>query len=281
LFDYDYVGYKDPFAGPSKSLGAHKSILSTATTTMAKGSNASHTVSNSSTNQQESILPLFPLLSSHDQPTRLDASVSLLTSLPLGKSSTTSEVPTDVSYTIKRLVTGLGSANEAAREGFAVALAELISLLPIERARTILPLVLETSIAPGSADGKEERNLLFGRLFGLHALVRSGVLLHQEQPDSEQYKDTVLALLALSGRKSWMREPATWAIVEAVRALVSATPAPAWKQEACEWLVQRLLNDPREKARGWTPDKVALVLVMQQSGMVSSERRLLPVSVGR
>lgn len=235
---------------------------------MAKGSAVSQSAAaTSSSSQHDSILPLFPLLTSHDQPTRLDASVSLLTSLPLTAVNGASS--TDVSYTIKRLVTGLGSANEAAREGFAVALAELIALLPFDSARTILPLVLDTTTAPGSADGKEERNLLFGRLFGLHALVRSNVLLHKEQPDSEQYKDTILALVALSGRKSWMREPASWAIVEAVRSLISATSAPVWKQEVSEWLVQRLINNPREKARGCTPEKVALVLIMQQSGIVS------------
>lgn len=228
-------------------------------------------------------MPLFPLLSSHDWPTRLDASLSLLTALPAVTAAESTASDVDTSYTLTRLVNGLGSSNDAARQGFAVALTELVSRLPYEQARTVLPLVLSTSTPTGSADGREERDLLFGRLLGLHALVRSGVLVSVEDADGQAYKEVILALLALSGRKSWMREPAYWAMTEAVRALMlpsevspgskskkkAAATGPAWKDEMSAWLVQRLLNDSREKARGWSPEKVALVLALQSSGVVS------------
>ena len=64
-----------------------------------------------------SILPLFPLLSSHDPPTRLDASLSLIQSLPLDAAHPTPAASdADTDYAIKRLVTGLGSSNEASRQ---------------------------------------------------------------------------------------------------------------------------------------------------------------------
>lgn len=219
----------------------------------------------------ESILPLFPLLSSHDPPTRLDASLSLLTALPLNPSSSTEAAEdADTPYAIKRLVTGLGSSNEASRQGFAVALTELLARLPADKAATVLPLIITSSTPTAGSDSKEERELLFARLLGLHAVVRAGVLFRAEQ-DGEAFKEVILALLALSGKKSWIREPAYWTLIEAVRTLLE-NGAVEWREEIAAWVVQRLLVDSREKARGWNPEKIALVLVLQTYGVVSRRR---------
>ena len=215
-----------------------------------------------------SILPLFPLLSSHDPPTRLDASVSLISSLPsidLSGSTAPLSDDADTPYTIKRLVTGLGSSNQASRQGFAVALAELVARLPDDQAATVLPLVMSSSTPTAGAESREERDLLFGRLLGLHAIVRSNVVFKDTQVAAEGFKEVILALLGLSGKKAWMREPAYWVLVQAVRTLLElpAKAAPTWRDEQTAWIVQRLLVDSREKARGWGPDKIALVLILQ------------------
>ncbi|KAK4058782.1 DNA-directed DNA polymerase [Microbotryomycetes sp. JL221] len=222
----------------------------------------------SSATQGASILPLFPLLSSHDLPTRLDASVSLLSTLPVAgpsSSGSTSNGSTDVQYTIKRLVTGLGSANEAARPGFATALTELLSRLPHAEAAAVLPVIISSSTPTNSSDSKEERELLFGRLFGLHAFLRSGIPTSPQAQDEELFKEVILALVALSNKKSWIKESAYWVIVQAVRDLqqLQGKKAPKFKNDAISWVAQRLLVDAREKGRGWTPEKVALVLALQ------------------
>ncbi|KAM0756343.1 hypothetical protein T439DRAFT_345128 [Meredithblackwellia eburnea MCA 4105] len=218
-----------------------------------------------------SILPLFPLLSSHDAPTRLDASLSLIQALPSvavapspGIINTSDD---DTPYAIKRLVKGLGSSNEAARQGFAVALTELIARLPIDKSNSVLELILTTSTPPSGADSKEERDLLFARLFGVHAVFRSAIPYRQSTPD--QFKEAILALHSLSGKKSWIKESAYWVLIEGVKGLFALEEAdtPSWRKEAGEWLVQRLLVDAREKAKGWGPDKVALVLALQKAGV--------------
>ena len=225
--------------------------------------------------RKTSIIPLFPLLASHDVPTRLDASLSLLTALPsisLNKeiSESTSAEDADTPYAIKRLVKGLASSNEASRQGFAVALTELLARLPTDQSATVLPLIISLSTPTAATDSREERELCFSRLLGLHACIRSGVLSRPATTNGETFKEVILALLALGGRKSWMMEPAYWVLIEGVRTLLEleGEAIPQWKDGMTAWCIQRLLNDSREKARGFGPEKVALVLLLQSYGVV-------------
>ncbi|BGP13813.1 hypothetical protein JCM10213_006354 [Rhodosporidiobolus nylandii] len=211
---------------------------------------------------RQSILPLFPLLSSHQLSTRLDASVQLLNTLPL---AVPSPADADTPYALKRLIAGLASSNEAARQGFAVALAQLVALLPDDRAVAVLPQLFEQTTSKAGMDSREERDLLFARLMGLHALVRSGILTRTERANGEQWQEVIQALVGLGNKKTWIREPAYWVVCEALRALCESEAA--WKGESVKWAVQRLVNDAREKAKGWGPEKVAIVLVLQSYGV--------------
>lgn len=216
---------------------------------------------------KQSILPLFPLLASHDETTRLDASYTLLNSLPL---PTPPKNDADTPYAIKRLVAGLASSNESARQGFAVALAQLVETLPDEIAKDVLPAYDDATTSRAGMDAREERDLLFAKLVGAHALVRSGVLVRPTGEASnagESWKEVVQQLVALANKKSWIREPSYWVICEAIEALATA-PASEWKDDAIKWAVQRLVNDAREKAKGWGPDKIAVVLTLQAHGIV-------------
>ncbi|GAA6051861.1 hypothetical protein JCM3770_005503 [Rhodotorula araucariae] len=214
---------------------------------------------------KHSVLPLFPLLASHNPSTRLEAAAQLVRALPL---LATSDDP-DTPYALKRLVQGLASSNDAARQGFAVALAQLVALLPADshQVRRILPQVVEQTTPKAGADAREERDLLFARLMGLHALVRSGVLVRPDSSaagiDGDNWKETVQALVSLGNKKTWIREPSYWVVCEALRALCAAPDSLAWKADALQWAVQRLVGDAREKARGFSPEKVAVVLVLQ------------------
>ncbi|GAA5848454.1 hypothetical protein JCM8547_004518 [Rhodosporidiobolus lusitaniae] len=214
---------------------------------------------------RQSILPLFPLLSSHQLATRLDASIQLLATLPLqGAPVTDSDTP----YALKRLIAGLASNNDAARQGFAVALAQLVALLPDDKAAQVLPQLFEMTTSKAGMDNREERDLLFARLMGLHALVRSGVLLRageQVSKNGEAWQEVVGALVGLGNKKTWIREPAYWVVCGALRALLASDAA--FKDECIKWAVQRLVNDAREKAKGWGPEKVAIVLVLQAAGV--------------
>ncbi|GAA5968040.1 hypothetical protein JCM11641_003709 [Rhodosporidiobolus odoratus] len=212
---------------------------------------------------RQSILPLFPLLSSHQLATRLDASLQLLQALPLSAPSTSTDP--DTPYALKRLLAGLASSNEAARQGFAVALSQLVAVLPDDRANAVLPQLFEQTTSKAGMDSREERDLLFARLMGLHALVRSGVLVRSSAQEGGQWQETVQALVGLGNKKTWIREPAYWVVCEALKALLESEAS--WKDESTTWAVQRLVNDAREKAKGWGPEKVAIVLTLQSYGV--------------
>ncbi|GEM09587.1 DNA polymerasephi subunit [Rhodotorula toruloides] len=229
------------------------------------------------TGSQSSTLPLFPLLASHNPHTRTDAAAQLITALPLSLADP--QADPDTPYALKRLVSGLASSNEAARQGFAVALAQLVQSLPADiDAAAVLPALVEATTSRAGMDAREERDLLFARLMGMHALVRSGVLVRPHGPASnagENWKEVVLALVSLANNKTWIREPSYWVLCDALRALLEVDDGVAWKAETVQWAVQRLLGDAREKARGWSPEKVAIVLVLQSHGVEADYATLL------
>ncbi|GAA5875536.1 hypothetical protein JCM16303_000661 [Sporobolomyces ruberrimus] len=229
----------------------------------------------SASERKQSILPLFPLLASHDQTTRLDASYTLLNNLPL---PTPPKNDADTPYAIKRLLAGLASSNESARQGFAVALTQLVQTLPDEQAKKVLPQFEEaTSTSRQGLDSREERDLLFAKLVGSHALIRSGILVRPEGETSnrgESWKEIVQGLVTLGNKKSWIKEPSCWVICQAIESLVQA-PESDWKEDTIKWAVQRLVNDAREKAKGWGPDKIAIVLTLQAHGVDTDFKSIL------
>lgn len=220
---------------------------------------------------RHSILPLFPLLASHNPSTRLDAALHLVHALPQAQGPAAHANDADTPYALKRLVAGLASSNDAARQGFAVALTQLVALLPADspQARNILAQVFDQTTPKQGADPREERDLYFARLMGLHALVRSGVLV-RPGPDSTQdrWQECLGGLVSLANKKTWIREPSYWVVCDALQALCDAPDSLEWKHAALEWAVQRLVGDSREKARGFSPEKVAVVLVLQANNVV-------------
>jgi DNA polymerase phi len=121
--------------------------------------------------------------------------------------------------------------------------------------------------------GQEERDVLFACLFGLTAVVQSGLLVRTAPlPTSPASPAATLAsyralleyLLALGEKKSWLRESAWWAIVRAVDAVDASEVA--WRDEALEATVEMVYGgDQQRSGRGWSPEMVALTLRLQKA----------------
>jgi DNA polymerase phi len=204
----------------------------------------------------------------------------------------------DVAYSIRRLVRGLGSPRESSRLGFAVALTEvrakpqmyirpmlkfheLLSRTTTVSCAQILTLLLDATRTSGNQTGQEERDLLFARLFGLTAIVHSGLLLrtHPPLPRSASAPSTpescaaVLdALCALARAKSWLAEPAYWSIGHAMDCLAVANEEDMpWREEAVRNLFEEVFGEGSsadgeapKSGNIWTPEKIALALRAQR-----------------
>lgn len=116
--------------------------------------------------------------------------------------------------------------------------------------------------------GQEERDVIFARLFGLTAIIRSGLIVRTKplpfSASSEtsasslaSFQETVSNLIALGEKKSWLRESAWWSLGLAIDAL-NASDVP-WKDGAFDATVECVFSENA----AWSPEKVAITLKLQ------------------
>ncbi|XP_062224134.1 uncharacterized protein LOC133922706 [Phragmites australis] len=126
-----------------------------------------------------------------------------------------------VRYAIRRLIRGISSSREFARQGFALGLAivlESIRAISVEAVMKLIPNLLEYS---SSMKGPEAKDNILGRLFGFGALARSGRVSRQWTRDksSSIVKDFVSEVVNLGRKKRYLAEPAVAVILDLVRKL--------------------------------------------------------------
>ncbi|GAB1517408.1 DNA-directed DNA polymerase [Rhizoctonia solani] len=250
-------------------------------------------------------LPLFWPLSSASTDERLDASVKLINGLEqfqdskaaapiISSDSEDSEDDSeelnegdspkkskddlnseDVKYALRRLIRGLASPRESSRLGFSVALTELLTRLNTVDAASITSSILEASAISNSMKGQEVRDTLFARLFGLTAVIQSGLLFRTSRlttsPSAPEelglpasslvaYQTTVTELFNLGEKKSWLRESSWWSIDLALRSLHSSQGLE-WKDQAIQWTIETIYRG--DQAKEWTPEKLGLTVTFQ------------------
>ncbi|KAH8108174.1 DNA polymerase phi-domain-containing protein [Cristinia sonorae] len=240
-------------------------------------------------------LPLFWNLSSSSKKERIDASVKLIGALERFQAEFTPQENTsddeedddmegerekkkdgldalnaaDVSYSIRRLVRGLASPRESSRLGFAVALTELLLRINTVTCSQVLSLIVDASRTSGSMTGQEERDVLFARLFGLTAVIQSGLIVRDTLlsssasssttvSDASTFASIVSHFLSLSESKSWLRESTWWSFCLAVDRLGDSDVS--WRVEAFDSIIDIVYV----KNKVWTPEKVALTVRLQK-----------------
>ena len=118
--------------------------------------------------------------------------------------------------------------------------------------------------------GQEERDNLFARLFGITAIIQSGLLVRTDpltqSPSSAPDASTLLAfkeimdeLHSIGEKKSWLRESVAWTLVLVLDALQSSTTP--WKEDGFQYFLETVY----EKDPLWSPEKVALTLKIQSA----------------
>ncbi|KAI9701853.1 MAG: DNA-directed DNA polymerase [Candelina mexicana] len=172
------------------------------------------------------LVEIYEDLANENETIRLKAAHALLTKLSLEQAPTTQ----DIEKALNRLIKGLSSGRKSARIGFSIALTELLTQLfgPDTQFTSELHLkiegvleILQKQTRPvGSLPGQEQRDLYFGRLFGLEAVIKSDVLFLPTR--SFTLWDQVLDLIfELAKKKPWLCEECGWILYEAIPRLTA------------------------------------------------------------
>ncbi|KAI8810771.1 DNA polymerase phi-domain-containing protein [Cladochytrium replicatum] len=130
----------------------------------------------------------------------------------------------DVSYGLKRLVRGLPSSREGARQGFALALTELLRQLDFLNVCVVVEMVMKYTEITGGMREQEVREMHFGRIFGCMAIIRAEMLTRESTTISD-VEQVATILLECTKAKSYLPEAGYSALIELVMQIRSNNAA--------------------------------------------------------
>ncbi|TQE02591.1 hypothetical protein C1H46_011825 [Malus baccata] len=178
-------------------------------------------------------------------------------------------------YAVRRLIRGVSSSRECARQGFALGLSILVSTIPSIKVNSLLKLIVDFLEVSSSMKGQEQRDHLLGRLFAYGAIARSGRLAEEWVSDRNTplIKELTSLLIALASKKRYLQEPVVLVIVDLIEKLHS------------EALLNHILEAPglNEWFEGaiqiGNPDALLLALKIREKTLIESSSfgNLLPV----
>ncbi|KAH8550146.1 DNA polymerase phi-domain-containing protein [Umbelopsis sp. PMI_123] len=216
-------------------------------------------------------LPLYWDLASFDPQKRTTAAQTLISTLANfqadfeengGKADSTEDTldancAPDVSYALKRLIRGLPSSREAARQGYSLALTELLGLLKDITTKQTLDLLHQYTERTGAMTGEEARDMMFGRIFGLRSIISSGIL-SRSSTTLEDFEQIFDDLFQISQAKPYLSE-VCYHVAASTLPVVSICKLDL-KKEALEALSSKFMEDGIN-----TPDQLQLVLAIQSA----------------
>ncbi|KAL0365238.1 UNVERIFIED_CONTAM: Myb-binding protein 1A-like protein [Sesamum angustifolium] len=123
-----------------------------------------------------------------------------------------------VRYAVRRLIRGVSSSRECARQGFALGLTILVGTVHSIKLDSLLKLIINLLEVSSSMKGQEVRDCLLGRLFAYGALARSGKITEEWISDNNTplIKEFTSCLIALAAKKRYLQEPAVVVLLEMV-----------------------------------------------------------------
>lgn len=162
----------------------------------------------------------------------------------------------DLTYAVNRLTKGLASSRAAARQGFALALTEVLRVFPNVPIKDVVEQLITTTSNINNPSKSEMRDMALGRVIGTLAIVRSGRL--QSAPVSgsgrlaAKLMDAVLPILA---KRPWIGSAGS----EAVSSLLECITLKEWNAHVAA-VLEPFLQDP---VAGWTPEQVSITLALE------------------
>ncbi|XP_008811975.2 rDNA transcriptional regulator pol5-like [Phoenix dactylifera] len=163
-------------------------------------------------------------------------------------------------YAIRRLIRGVSSSRECARQGFALGLTAVVGSIHTVEVESVMKLIVDLLEISSSMKGQEARDCLLGRLFAYGSLARSGRIATEWILDNSTslVKDFTSQVISLAGKKRYLSEPAIAVILEMVEKLpVEALLSQVLKAPGMhEWF--------EKAAEVGDPDALFLALKLQQ-----------------
>jgi DNA polymerase phi len=161
-------------------------------------------------------------------------------------------------YTLKRLIRGLSSPRDGARQGFATALTEVIRMILNDGKQFSVTVLLQwldsATEFTKSTKKSEEKDILFGSLFGIMALEQSGILLHTACTTMEDLRNITEQLIKISGKKSYLRESVLEMLIQMLEIL---------RKRGCTQIVKQVIL-PTMTEENYSPETLILAIHMEQ-----------------
>ncbi|XP_043711962.1 rDNA transcriptional regulator pol5-like [Telopea speciosissima] len=177
-------------------------------------------------------------------------------------------------YAIRRLIRGVSSSRECARQGFALGLTILVGSIPCMKVDSVMKLIVELLEVSSSMKGQEARDCLLGRLFAYGALAQSGRIAEEWNCDKNTpiVKEFTSSVISLASKKRYLQEPASSVILD----LIEQLPAEALLSHVLEapgineWFVGAV--------EVGNPDALLLALKLREQISVDNKKfyKLLP-----
>ncbi|CDS09480.1 hypothetical protein LRAMOSA10840 [Lichtheimia ramosa] len=159
----------------------------------------------------------------------------------------------DVSYAIRRLIRGLPSSRQGARQGFSLALTELLAVTNVIKVKLVLDLLFKYTERTGSMSGEETRDMLFGRLFGLMSIITAGMLT-KPSTTFDDVERILESLKDICQAKSYLIEVSYHIVVQ----MLAAIKDVEYKDKAIAKIIELFLDEVE------TVDQLNLALAFQK-----------------
>ncbi|KAH0448617.1 hypothetical protein IEQ34_022417 [Dendrobium chrysotoxum] len=192
-------------------------------------------------------------------------------------------------YAVRRLIRGVSSSRECARQGFSLGLAVVVEMIPAVKLVPVMKLIINLLEVSSAMKGLEARDCYLGRLFAYGSLARSHRLatewiFDKNTPVMREFTSTVISL---AQTKRYLHEPAVAVILdmlEKVKELSWLMPHILALQLPVEAIKSHVLLAPgmqewfQKAAETGNPDALFLALKLQERVSMDRETfgELLP-----
>jgi DNA polymerase phi len=167
----------------------------------------------------------------------------------------------DIAYSLIRLTRGLASPREGARQGFALALTELLANMHTITVDLLITFIDDACPFITTKEQEDPSNII-GRVLGYMCIIGSGII-SRDNASVEDRKKVIDGLIKCSERKSYMKEICYHAIIESLPQLRKKK----YERDTVEYLIGQVLDNGGQGIQNSDGLNLALAIQEQYPGV--------------